>query len=69
MKVGDLVRSRRQSEGFEPHSREWLGLVMEAEEDIDGISGHWVEYFEDSENWIWYSFDGESAIEVISESR
>ena len=38
MKVSDLVRFIRQDEGFESHSREWLGLVMEAEDDDDEAS-------------------------------
>jgi hypothetical protein len=73
MKVGDLVKSRRQSEGFELCSIEWLGLVMEAEENSSGVSGHWVEYFEDPGGWVWYSIDGHSLsewdVEVISENR
>ena len=73
MKVGDLIKSRRQSEGFELCSIEWLGMVMEAEEDDNGVVGHWVEYFEDPGNWTWYAVNGHDAsdldVEVISESR
>jgi hypothetical protein len=42
---------------------------MEAEEDDQGVPGHWVEYFEDRGNWRWYSFDECYDVEVISETR
>ena len=63
MKVGDLVKNRNTG-----YDRGWIGLVMEAEEH-EGEEGHWVEYFEDRENWRWYSFDERYDVEVISESR
>ena len=66
MKIGDLVKSRREPEGFDSHSREWLGMVMEAEE-YEGQIGYWVEYFEDREHWSWYSFDEYWQVEVINE--
>jgi len=68
MKVGDLVKSRRQSEGFESCSREWVGMVMEKEK-WNGGAGYWVEYFEDRESWHWYNWDELNDVEVISESR
>ena len=68
MKIGDLIKSRRQPEGFESYSREWVGMVME-EEKWDGGTGYWIEYFEDRENWHWYNWDELINVEVISESR
>jgi len=63
VKVGDLVKSRHVV------LLGCLGLVMEAEEDDQGVPGHWVEYFEDRGNWRWYSFDECYDVEVISETR
>ena len=59
MKVGDLVKSYHDG---------LAGMIMEEEKWNDG-TGYWVEYFEDRENWRWYSWDELSAVEVISESR
>jgi hypothetical protein len=46
----------------------WLGLVLE-EEEYEGQVGTWVWYFEDNDQWRWYSFDERYNVEVISESR
>jgi hypothetical protein len=46
MKVGDLVTHYGR-----------LGRVVEEETDSENNPGYWVEWFEDRENWQWYSFD------------
>jgi len=59
MKVGDLVKS---------YSDGRIGMVME-EEIYQGLPGQWVEYFDDRNDWKWYSYDERFDVEVISESR
>ena len=63
MNVGDLVRDTMVGEGNGN-----LGLVME-EEKYEGQIGTWVWYFQDQEDWRWYSFDERYDVEVISESH
>ena len=63
MNVGDLVMNITPGAG---HG--WLGLVLE-EEEYEGEVGTWVWYFEDNDQWRWYSFDERYNVEVISESR
>ena len=64
MKVGDLVSGI----GLLGDYRQ-LGLVREAAPDEDGISGHWIQFFEDPDTWKWYSDVEQHMMEVISESR
>lgn len=64
MQVGNLVRCIQGCES----DRGRVGLVMEAEA-YDGADGFWVEYFEDREEWKWYSEDERYMVEVISEYR
>lgn len=70
MKVGDLVRDITPGSSYGI-----IGLVME-EEEYDGETGTWVEYFEDDyaafegSQLRWYSFDERYTVEVLSdESR
>jgi len=63
VQVGDLVKNIHAGGGYG-----WLGLVME-EEKYEGETGTWVWYFEDDENWRWYSFDERYDVEVISAGR
>ena len=62
MNVGDLVMNITPGPG---HG--WLGLVLE-EEEFSGEPGWWVEYFNDREQWRFYTFDERYDVEVISES-
>ena len=64
MKVGDLVSGLGL---LGDHHQ--LGLVRETEPDEDGISGHWIQFFEDPDTWKWYSDVEQHMVEVVSESR
>ena len=64
MKVGDLVSGI----GLVGDDRQ-LGLVREAEPDEDGISGHWIQFFEDPDTWKWYGDNEGYMLEMVSESR
>ena len=63
MKVADLVKAPNILGDIQ------LGLVMELEQDGNGILGHWVEFFEDRDTWRWFGPDDEYMVEVISGSR
>jgi len=46
-----------------------LGLVMEAERDVNDTPGHWVEFLEARDTWRWFSYSDECMVAIISESR
>ena len=67
MKVGNLVKCRNYP------VENILGIVLEEQEDSEGNQGFWVEFFDDNQNWVWYSFKESHLsywkhdLEVISE--
>ena len=63
MKLGDLVRNRMPGAGQGD-----VGMVTE-EEEYEGEIGTWVWYFNDPDNWRWYSFDERYNVEVVNEDR
>lgn len=65
MKVGDLIRARRMSDGV------WTtGLVMEPEVDVHTKRpGWWIMWLDEIDRWVWYADEEREAfeVEVISE--